>query len=108
LKNLKSGDFILCEDGIYHPIKSIVVTSGVCNYYRLSNRVTFHLGTRGRVSTTKGLKLPEMWDTLILKGSDITPMIIDVKVSKKIIFFHDILIDVNIVSPEGIVFKYGD
>ena len=108
IKDLKVGDFILCDDSVYRPIKSILVTTGECYFFRLSNNTCFHLGSRAKIKTEKGFKHPELWDTIKLLGSEITPSIISISVSKNILFFHDILIDGNIVSPEGIVFRYGD
>lgn len=108
MKDLKVGDMLLCDDGLYHPIKSIFMSSGQGSFHRLSNSINFHLSARAKVKTINGFKPLELNDTLELFGKSITPTVIDVVISTKMLFFHDIMIDGNIVSPEGIVFKYGD
>ena len=107
LKDLKIGDLILCEGDIYLPVKSIMIVS--CNpiYYRTSNNLTFHISTRTKIKTLEGFKLPELWDSLDI-SQDLTPAITTCTKLDRIMFFYDILIDGNIKSPEGIVFKYSD
>lgn len=77
-------------------------------FYRLSNNINFNLSERAQIKTLEGFKTPELYDKLHLVGSEITPSIVTISISKSILYFYDILIDGNIVSPEGIVFKYGD
>lgn len=108
LNELKIGDLILCEDLKYYPVKSILLTAGVCRFFRLSNNVSFHLSERAKIKTEKGFKIPELYDTIVLIGSEITPQITVVEKSKYVLFCHDILVEGNIVSPEGIVFRYSD
>jgi hypothetical protein len=107
LKDLKIGDLVLCEGGSYLPIKNVVVTTGQVIFYQLSNKVQFHIGSRVRIKTTNGFKTPELWDTVYINES-LTPVVINTSISTKILFFHDILIDGNMLSPEGIVFRYGE
>lgn len=107
LKDLRVGDLILCEGDIYLPIKSIVIVSCYPLYYRLSNNVTFHISNRTKIKTTDGFKTPELWDNIVI-AEELTPSATTCTLLDRIMFFHDILIDGNIKSPEGIVFKYSD
>jgi hypothetical protein len=54
-----------------------------------------------------GFKLPELWDIIPITR-EFEPSITTCQISQKDIIFYDLLIDGNIISPEGIVFKYGD
>jgi len=107
LKDLKVGDLILCEGDIYLPVKSIVVISDTPIYCRASNNLTFHISTRTRIKTLEGFKIPELWDHIFI-NEDLTPVITTCTLIDRVMFFYDILIDGNIKSPEGIVFKYSD
>lgn len=107
LNDLRVGDLILCEGDVYLPIKSIVIVS--CNpiYYRTSSNLTFHMSSRTRIKTVEGFKIPELWDHILIT-EDLTPVVTTCNIIDRIMFFHDILIDGDIKSPEGIVFKYSD
>jgi hypothetical protein len=107
LNELKTEDLILCEGGIYLPIKNIVMISGYPTFFRTSNNLSFHISKRIQLKTDKGFKCPELWDTLIFDGT-VTPMVTTVKLIERTTFFYDILIDGNIVSPEGIIFRYSE
>lgn len=107
LKDVQIGDELLCEGGVYLPVKSklLVATRGI--YYRLSNGFSFHIYDRIKIKTTLGFKLPELWDIIPITR-EFEPSITTCQTSQKDIIFYDLLIDGNIISPEGIVFKYGD
>jgi hypothetical protein len=104
---LKVGDLILCENKVYKPIKNIVMISDYPIYFRTSNNLSAHISRRMKIKTEKGFKSPELWDTLTMEDS-VTPMITAVKTGEDIRFFYDILIEGNIVSSDGIIFKYSD
>lgn len=105
LEKLKIGDLVKCEDGEFYPIKNILTASGSLFFYRLSNNISFYLSPRVQLKTPSGFKIPELWDELKLQG-EITPQIVQKKIIPKIVFFNDILIDNNMVTPEGIVFTF--
>ena len=107
LKDVQVGDELLCEGGIYMPVKGklLLVTRGI--YCRLSNGFSFHVYERMKIKTTSGFKLPELWDIIPITR-EFEPSITSCQISQKDIIFYDLLIDGNLISPEGIVFKYGD
>lgn len=107
LGELKVGDLLLCEGKIYYPIKNIVMISDYPIYFRTSNGLSGHLSKRMKIKTEKGFKTPEIWDVLQLNDT-VTPMITSVKLGDSIGFFYDILIEGNIVSSDGIIFRYSD
>lgn len=107
IENLTVGEFILCEDGEYYPIRSILVTACYPIFCRLSNGLTFYVPKRMLIKTVTGFKTPELWDILELNDKEITPQIVNIRNIEKIMFFHDILIDGNIVTADGFVFKYS-
>jgi|688.fasta_scaffold437730_2 hypothetical protein len=107
LNDVKVGDLLLCEGGVYFPVKSIMIVSCYPMYYRASNNITFHMSTRTKIRTTDGFKIPELWDNIFVT-EELTPTITTCTLLDRIMFFHDILIDGNLQSPEGIVFKYSD
>jgi len=105
LESLTVGDRILCEDGNYYPVKNILVISDYPTFCRFSNGLNFYIPKRMLLKTTKGFKHPELWDIIEI-NKELTPQIISLKNIDRIKFFYDILIDGNIVTPEGIIFKY--
>jgi hypothetical protein len=107
LKDLQVGELILCEGGQYLPVKSIMVISGNPILIRTSDNSQFHVTKRMVLKTDKGFKYPELWDTLII-NQDITPMIVHLKIVDRIEFFYDILVDGNIVTPHGVIFRYSE
>lgn len=106
LENLQVGDRILCEDGLYHPVLNVFVVSSYPLFCRLSNGLTYYVPERMMLKTIHGFKKPALWDILEL-GKDLTPQIVAVRNIEKVMFFHDILIDGNMITPEGVVFKYA-
>jgi hypothetical protein len=105
-EDLQVGDLVLCDDGLFYPIKNLMVVSCYPTFYRLSNGYSFYTSPRMLVKTTEGFKQLELWDTIEL-NSQLTPQIVTVKKIDKIMFFRDILIDGNMLTVEGIVFKYS-
>jgi hypothetical protein len=104
--NLEVGDLVLCEDGYYYPVKSVLVTSGYPLFCRLSNGLTYYIPERMFIKTIKGFKKPELWDIIPIDKT-LTPQIVSVTNIEKIMFFRDILIDGNMITPEGVIFKYS-
>lgn len=105
LDSLKIGDSILCEDGNYYPVKNILITASYSTFCRLSNGLAMYIPKRMALKTTKGFKHPELWDVIEINKT-LTPQIISLKKIDRIMFFHDILIDGNMVTSEGIIFNY--
>lgn len=105
LESLKIGDKILCEDGKFYPIKSIMIISCYPIFYRLSNGFNFYASPRMVFKTTEGFKNLELWDVIKI-DKNLTPQVVNIKNIDRIMFFRDILIDGNMVTTEGIVFKY--
>jgi hypothetical protein len=106
LQDLKIGDKVKCEDGTYYPVLNVLVVSSYPLFCRLSNGFTYYIPERVLLKTLHGFKKPELWD--ILEWSvDLTPQIIGVRNIEKVMFFYDILIDGNMITPEGMVFKYA-
>lgn len=107
LKKLKIGDFVLCEGDVYLPVKSVLVTFEYPIFIRTSVNVSYRLSKRVQLKTERGFKFPELWDTLITTDK-ITPMITHVYFIDKLSFVYDILIDGNMVSLEGFIFRYSN
>lgn len=107
ISELVIGDLVLCEGNVYLPVKSIFMISCAPSFIRTSNNLFFYIPSRLKLKTTTGFKSPELWDILQIEDS-ITPMITTLKVIDRVMFFYDILVDGNIVSPEGLIFKYAD
>lgn len=107
LEELKIGDKILCEDGVFYPVKNIFMISEYPTFCRLSNGYILYLPKRMMLKTSTGFKHPELWDVIEIT-KELTPQVTTIKNLDRIMFFHDILIDGNMITPEGIVFKYGN
>jgi hypothetical protein len=107
LKDLQIGELVLCEDGKFYPVQSIAVVSMNGDYLRMSNGVSFSLHSRFRIKTEKGFKYPELWDVIPI-SKKLTPIVTSIKPRVEIKFFYDIMIEGNLVSPENIVFRFGD
>lgn len=101
------GDSLLCDDGNFYPVKNILTISCRPIFFRLSNGYSFYFSSRMKLKTTEGFQTPQLWDVIDL-GDGITPQIISCKLLDNVMFFCDILIDGNIVTPEGVVFKYSN
>lgn len=107
LKDVKIGDMLLCEGNVFMPVKNVIVISGYPTFFRTSNNLAFHLSPRIQLKTEKGFKSPELWDVLLI-NENLTPMLTTVNLIERTTFFYDILIDGNIVSPDGIIFRYSN
>lgn len=107
ISELVVGDLVLCEDGVYLPVKSIFMISCKPKFIRTSNNLFFYIPERIKIKTSTGFKSPELWDVLDINDA-ITPMITTLKIIDRVMFFYDILVEGNIVSPEGLIFKYAD
>ena len=107
LKDVVVGELLLCDDGHYYPVRNklLVIATGV--FCRLSNGCSFHVYDRIKIKTSKGFKCPELWDVIPV-SKDLEPVVATCQISLKKILFYDILIDGNTISPEGIVFMYGE
>jgi len=106
LEDLQIGDMVLCDDDKFHEVKNIFVVSSYPLFCRLSNGWSYYFPERMQIKTIHGFKKPELWDILDI-GRDVTPQIINIRNIEKVMMFYDILIDGNIVTPEGTVFKYS-
>lgn len=106
ISELQVGDEVLCDDGNYYPVKSIVVFAIHPEFIRLTNFVSFYAYPRMQIKTTKGFKYPERDDVLQL-GKNLCPMVYSARYTDDVKFCYDILIDGNMVSREGIVFKFS-
>ena len=106
LKDVVVGDLLLCEDGNYMPVKNKMIIACKGFYYRLSNGTGFHISPRTTVKTTKGFIIPELWDSIEI-SKNLLPIVTTHQITENNIMFYDILIDGNIVSPEGIIFRFG-
>ena len=107
LKDLQIGELVLCEDGKFYPVKSIAVVSVNGDYLRMSNGISFSSHNRLRIKTEKGFKYPELWDVIPI-SKKLTPIVTSIKPRMEIKFFYDIMVEGNLVSPENIVFRFGD
>lgn len=101
------GDLLLCDDGIFRPVKSILITCEHGTSFRLSNNLQFTVPKRFRIKTDKGFKYPEMWDCVPLQ-ENLKPIVTNIKTPLYFHFLYDILIDGNLISPEGVIFKFGE
>lgn len=107
LHELKVGDHVWCDSQNYLPIKSIVVVVEQATQIRLSTGESYHFSTRARVLTSIGFKFPELYDEIPISPK-LIPQVIRSAITTQLCFLYDILIDGNMVSPEGITFKFGD
>lgn len=107
VRNVEIGELVLCEEGKYLPVKSklLIVTKAI--FYRLSNGVEFHIYPRILIKTPTGFKIPELWEPVCLDRKT-EPVVVFKEYSQNLMVICDILIDGNVISPEGIVLKYGD
>jgi len=107
LKDLKIGTEVLCEDKVYRPVKNIAVLAHNGYFVKISSAFAFHISPRTKLKTLTGFKFPEIYDTLPI-DKKFTPSVIQVSDSQDVKFFYDIFIDGNMISPEGIVFRFSD
>lgn len=107
LNETSVGELLLCEDGNFYPIKSILITSEYGLSVRTSNYLQFTISKRCLIKTSVGFKRPKMWDTLEISET-LKPIITKVTIIDDIQFFYDILIEKNPITPEGVVFKFGE
>jgi hypothetical protein len=112
LHDLQVGSLVLCDIGEYLPVKSIAVTVDFATYIRLSDAVGFDVSSRTKVlvllpDATPVFKFPELYDVLPT-SIKYQPQIVQSAKTKTIRFLYDILIDGNMISPEGVIFKFGD
>jgi hypothetical protein len=107
IDDLQVGDLVLCDNGEYMPIKSIVYISCRPKFCIMSNNKRFTISSRLQIKTVNGFKSPELWDIIDI-SEEFMPMFTYVNTLDKILIFRDILIDGNMVTPEGIVFRYSD
>lgn len=106
LPQLQVGDEVLCEDGKYYPVKSIAVFAIKPDIIRLTNFTWFYAIPRLQVKTTKGFKYPARYDVIPI-DENLKPMVFSVRYTDNVRFCYDILIDGNMVSRDGIVFKFS-
>jgi hypothetical protein len=107
IDDLKVSDKIICDDGELREIKNIVVISSYPTFIRFSNGMAYYIPERMKIKTTKGFKSPELWDVIEI-SKDLAPQIVNVRKLDRVMFFRDILVDGNMVTAEGLVFKYSD
>lgn len=107
IKDLQVGELVLCEGEIFLPVKSIMVIAETGDYVRTSNGVSFNSHSRLRIKTDKGFKYPELWDVMPV-SKKLTPIITSVRPRPDVRFFYDIMVEGNLISPENIIFRFGD
>jgi hypothetical protein len=107
LRKLKIGDLVLCDDGNFYPIKHVAVMVDTGFFIRFSNNISFNTHSRLRIKSVSGFKFPELWDSVYITRR-LQPMVTQLKIRTTLKFFYDIMIDGNMVSPDGIVFRFGD
>jgi hypothetical protein len=106
LPKLKVGDEVLCEDGKYYPVRSIAVFAMKPDIIRLTNFTWFYAVPRLLVKTSTGFKYPERYDVIPI-NKDLKPMVFFIRDTDEVRFCYDILIDGNMVSLDGVVFKFS-
>lgn len=107
LKDLKIGTNVLCEDGNAYPVRNIAVIAHTGYYIKISSAFSFHIPPRLKIKTQNGFKFPDVYDIIPI-SKDFSPSVIQVSESMDIKFYYDILIDGNMISPEGIIFTFSD
>lgn len=107
LKELSVGDMVWCDSEQFLPVKSILVSCDYATYMRLSNGVGFDMSNRTTLKTSTGFKYPDLYDEIPISDT-LVPRVIHQAKTETLRFLYDILIAGNMVSPEGIVFKFGD
>ena len=107
IDDLEVGDMVLCDNGEYLPVKSIVYISCYPKFCIISDNKRFTISSRLQIKTVNGFKSPELWDIIPI-SDDFMPIFTYVNTLDKISIFRDILINGNMVTPEGIVFRYSD
>lgn len=107
LKDLRIGDLVKCDTGDFLPVKSVLFTRKRCDFIRFSNGVGFYINNRTKLKSTNGFKYPEVYDDILI-SEDLIPCVTDIKRTKTPRLLCDILIDGNMVTPEGFVFRFGE
>jgi hypothetical protein len=107
VREIEIGELVLCEDGNYLPVKSKLLIATTAIFYRLSNGLEFHTYSRILIKTPNGFKLPDLWEPVTI-DKKLEPVVVSKEYSQNIMIICDILIDGNVISPEGVVLKYGD
>lgn len=107
LKDLRIGTNVLCEDGKSYPVRNIAVVAHRGYYIKISSAFGFHIHSRFKIKTENGFKFPEVYDIIPI-DKDFTPSVIATVESTDVKFYYDIHIDGNMISPEGIVFKFSE
>lgn len=105
IDDLEVGDMVLCDNGEYMPVKSIFYISCNPKFCITSDSKRYSLSTRIQLKTTDGFKSPELWDILPI-SKDFTPIFTYVNILNKVAIFRDILIDGNMITVDGVVFRY--
>ena len=106
LEDVCVGDVVLCDDGTFKPIKNILVISSYPDFIRFSDGCSYYISHRMKIKTLTGFKNPQLWDIVELSGG-YTPQIVGIKKIENVMFFRDILIDGNPITPDGLVFQYS-
>ena len=99
------GDEVFCDNGLYMPVKNIYYISSNPIYCKTSDNKIMYFSNRMQVKTVKGFKVPELWDILPIRD-DFTPMIVYANTIDRVAIFRDILIDGNMVTVDGVIFRY--
>lgn len=107
IDDLDVGDMILCDNGEYCSVRSIMYISCHPKFCITSDNKRFTVSERVQFKTAKGFKSPELWDILPI-SEDFMPMFTHVNTLDKVAIFRDILIDGNMITVDGIVFRYSD
>ena len=107
LKELRVGDMVWCDSEQFLPVRSRAVTFDYSHFIRLSNAIVCDISTRTRLKTKDGFKYPSVYDEILITDN-LIPLVVGIDKTPARRFLYDILIDGNMVSPEGVVFKFGD
>jgi hypothetical protein len=107
LNELNVGDLILCENSTYNPIRSISVTTGPVRRIYFSNGISMPSYGRMRVLTTTGFKVLEIEDIVFIAKNNV-PFVTKADLDFSVHFLYDILIDGNMITTDGIIFRFGD
>lgn len=106
LSSLFVGDEILCSDSKYHPVLSIITYS--CNYYemKLSNFKKYDIPENFKMQTTEAFDFPKQDDVIVISKKE-APIVMELQKGFLKELFYDILIDVPMITTDGIIFKFG-
>lgn len=107
INELVVGDMVLCSDNEFHEVKSVITYSCSAYTITLSNFKRYTIPTILQLKTTAGFKIPDKGDK-ILFGKKLQPFVHEIQKELLNMLFYDILIDVPMISKEGLIFTRGE